>query len=72
MLAARLFAVTVYGQEQIRRGPHDPQILNMVKGLGASNKKVRECYETRAVIQRPWARYNGDGTWTGIHFASLL
>jgi type II secretory pathway pseudopilin PulG len=34
----------------------------MTKVLGTSNKKARACYETGAVSQRPWARYNEDGT----------
>ena len=42
-------------------------MLKMTKVLGTSNKKARECYETGAVIQRPWARYNGDWTWSVIH-----
>jgi type II secretory pathway pseudopilin PulG len=42
-------------------------MLKMTKVLGTSNKKARECYETGAVIQRPWARYNGDWTWSVTH-----
>src|SRR5580704_4756449 len=42
-------------------------MLKMTKVLGTSNKKARECYETGAVIQRPWARYDGDWTWSVIH-----
>ena len=42
-------------------------MLKMTKVLGTSNKNARERYETGAVIQRPWARYNGDWTWSVIH-----
>jgi hypothetical protein len=71
MLAAGRFAVTFFAQE---RNPalHDSRILKMAKVLGASNEKAGKCYETGAVVQRPWTRYNGDGTWTVIHFGSLL
>jgi type II secretory pathway pseudopilin PulG len=42
-------------------------MLKMIKVLGTSNKKARQCCETGAVIQRPSARYSGDWTWTVIH-----
>jgi hypothetical protein len=39
---------------------------------GAFNEKAGEFSETAAVIQRHWVRFNGDGSWTLIHFDSLL
>jgi prepilin-type N-terminal cleavage/methylation domain-containing protein len=40
----------------------------MAKSLGGFKEKARELYETGAVIQRPWARFNGDGSWTRYSF----
>jgi predicted secreted protein len=71
MLAAGLFAVTVFAQER-NLALHDSRILKMVEVLGASHEKAGKCHETGAVTQRPWARYNGDGPRTVIHFGSLL
>jgi predicted secreted protein len=71
MLAAELFAATVYAQEH-NFPPHDARILKLSKVLGESINQARQCYETAAVIQRTWARNNGDGTGTVIHFGFLL
>ena len=48
----------------ITRPNLEPCQLRILKRLfgGAFNEKAREFYETGAVNQRPWARFNGDGS----------
>jgi hypothetical protein len=52
--------------------PYETEILEMAKCLGAVNEKAGEFYETGAVIHGHWARFNGDGSRSVIHFDSLL
>ena len=44
----------------------------MAKVFGVLSEKAGEFYEIGAVIQRPLARFNAEGSWTVIHFDSLL
>jgi prepilin-type N-terminal cleavage/methylation domain-containing protein len=42
--------------------PYELQILKMAKSFGVINEKAGKFYERGAVIKRPWARFNGNGS----------